>query len=259
MGSELVMKRFLYYIIIFQVISFISCDKEDNSVLRNLNSGNYVIAHRGMSRDVGLPENSRGAFKLALESNIYAVEFDVQQTSDGILIINHDYYYNNKLIRETSYKELIKDKLSNGEILPTLEDFLMIYNEVETNVGLFIEIKQCDISSLVDIVNKYNVTNVKYTSFSLSYLDLLVNIGQGNKAIYVGGDLTPNEIKNRGYGGIAYNISVFDSHIDWVDQSFSLGLETCVWTVDAFKDIKRYAEMGVKVYTNRAWLCTQTN
>lgn len=47
-----------------------------------------VIAHRGASGYA--PENTRAAFALALEMGARAVEFDVQQSADGRLVVIHD-------------------------------------------------------------------------------------------------------------------------------------------------------------------------
>lgn len=47
-----------------------------------------LIAHRGLS---GLfPENTMEAFRAAFEAGARAVEFDVQQTADGELVVIHD-------------------------------------------------------------------------------------------------------------------------------------------------------------------------
>lgn len=47
-----------------------------------------IIAHRGASGYA--PENTMAAFKKALEMDAKAIEFDVQMTSDGELVVIHD-------------------------------------------------------------------------------------------------------------------------------------------------------------------------
>ncbi len=45
-------------------------------------------------------------------------------TKDGVLVINHDEHHAKMEISDFNLKELEKVKLSNGEKLPTLKDYL---------------------------------------------------------------------------------------------------------------------------------------
>ena len=47
-----------------------------------------IIAHRGASGYA--PENTMAAFRKALEMGAEAIEFDVQMTADGVLVVIHD-------------------------------------------------------------------------------------------------------------------------------------------------------------------------
>ncbi|MEM7698883.1 MAG: glycerophosphodiester phosphodiesterase family protein [Verrucomicrobiota bacterium] len=47
-----------------------------------------IIAHRGASAEA--PENTAAAIKLALEQGARVIEFDVRETSDGVLALFHD-------------------------------------------------------------------------------------------------------------------------------------------------------------------------
>ena len=47
-----------------------------------------VVAHRGYSRDA--PENSMSAFRKAIEVGADVIELDVQETSDGVIVVLHD-------------------------------------------------------------------------------------------------------------------------------------------------------------------------
>ena len=84
-----------------------------------------IIAHRGFWKTNPITaENSIQSLKNAQELKIYGSEFDVRMTKDGILVINHDEHINKLEISETLFKDLKKQKLSNGEKLPTLEKYL---------------------------------------------------------------------------------------------------------------------------------------
>lgn len=89
-----------------------------------------LIGHRGAA---GLaPENSLEGFRLAVELKLWAVEFDVQVTRDGVPVLMHD-----KLLERTtsgagytadiSFVELEEVvRLKNGERVPSLADVLDI-------------------------------------------------------------------------------------------------------------------------------------
>ena len=103
---------------------------------------NKYIAHRGFHNDEN-PENTLGAFNLAVE-NGFAVELDVQQISDGTIVVFHD----DRLCRLTGkdgyLKNLKKEDLSSCHILntkytiPTLEEVL---SAIDGKTPILIEIK----------------------------------------------------------------------------------------------------------------------
>ena len=105
---------------------------------------NKLIAHRGFhDNNSDAPENSLAAFKLAIENN-YAMEMDVQMSSDGVLVVFHDDTLNRVCgvegkICETPIAELKKLHLYNSsQTIPTMEEFL---NLVDGRQPLLIEVK----------------------------------------------------------------------------------------------------------------------
>lgn len=210
----------------------------------------YIIAHRGFHSN-GIPENSKESLIKALELGVYGTEFDVRQTKDGILVINHDDSYHGMAISKSSYEELSQYSLSNGERLPLLEDFLMIKKEKGTIVKLIIEVKDCNISDLVSLVDKYDLQNeVEYISFGTRFCNQLVDFGYGYKTYYLGGNLAPSQIKTLKYGGIDYNFIYYDLHQNWIEEAKALKLKTIVWTVNDMKLLKEYVQNKVIVTTN---------
>lgn len=108
----------------------------------NLWFKDYFIAHRGF-HSAEAPENTIPAFEKAVENN-YAIELDVQQISDGTIIVFHD----NKLERLTGRdgyaKNLKKEDLQNCNILGTeytIPQFCEVLKAVDGKVPLLIEIK----------------------------------------------------------------------------------------------------------------------
>ena len=109
---------------------------------------NKVVAHRGGSRETGMPDNSCAALRYSMSLKCYAMECDIYWTKDNNVIIAHakdTYYVNGLKPWEHTVTEIRKaGKLSNGEEVPTLEDFLDIV-QVEGNcTKLCIDIKNLD-------------------------------------------------------------------------------------------------------------------
>lgn len=210
----------------------------------------YIIAHRGF-HDRIVPENSRESLSRALDLNIYGTEFDVWLTKDSIMVIYHNDTYHGMVITKSTYEELSQFSLSNGEPFPLLEDFLMIKKEKGTNVKLIIEIKNCNISDLITLVDKYDLQDeVEYISMKTSFCNQLVNLGYGYKTYYVGGRLEPEKIKELNYGGIDYNYTYYEANENWIADAKALDLKTIVWTINDMEKLKDFVQKEVIVTTN---------
>ena len=87
-----------------------------------------VVAHRGFwdCEQAGYAQNSIGALRAAQQAGFWGSEFDVQLTSDGVVVANHDKEYGPKkmVIAQHTYEELVQYPLPNGEKLPTLAEYL---------------------------------------------------------------------------------------------------------------------------------------
>jgi glycerophosphoryl diester phosphodiesterase len=59
-------------------------------------------------------------------------------TKDDSLIINHDQHYNKLRVEESTYAELAKFKLFNGEKLPTFREYILagLQNNKKNAIGL---------------------------------------------------------------------------------------------------------------------------
>lgn len=101
-------------------------------------------AHRGFhNKEVGRPENSMSAFRMAVELN-YGIELDVQLTKDNQVVVFHDYDLKrvcgeDKRVCELTYKEIKKYRLCDtNEHIPLLSEVL---REVNGKVPLLVELK----------------------------------------------------------------------------------------------------------------------
>lgn len=104
------------------------------------------IAHRGLFDNKTIPENSLPAFQKAVD-NGFGIEFDVQMTADGQLVVFHDDDMERMTglkgdIRKTDFATVSQLTLLDTDIkIPTFDQFL---NLVDGKVPLVIEIKTHD-------------------------------------------------------------------------------------------------------------------
>lgn len=98
-----------------------------------------IVAHRGV-HESGAIENSRKSFELAVQHNLWGIEFDVRFTSDNVPVIHHDpdcrrLYKCPAVIASTKSQEL----LSRVPQLLTLEEVVQKFGR---KIHLLIEIKE---------------------------------------------------------------------------------------------------------------------
>ncbi len=157
-----------------------------------------IVGHRGAK---GLaPENTLAAFKVAAELGIDGVEFDVQRTRDGHLIVFHD----EDTARVTGHQAFIEDLTLeaiaaldaghafapkyHGERIPTLHEAFAFLRETE--LLLFIELKEPwrfpgIEAELVAAIHAFGLTDrVQVRSF---YHDALYEIYRADPAIALSG------------------------------------------------------------------------
>ena len=51
------------------------------------------------------------------------------------------------------------------------------------------------------------------------------------------GDLSPKEVKDKGFNGIDYELKVLLNHPEWVKDARSLGLSVNIWTPDSHREL----------------------
>ncbi len=216
----------------------------DNKPVSNTISfaDNNVVAHRGAAKKNNLPENSIASLKEAIRLNCTGSEFDVRMTADDSLIINHDPHFNQLIIENSNFADLAAFKLSNGERLPTLREYILAGLKNNTATRLFCEIKPSEISkergkeiagNVVSLIHELNAQHMMvYLSFDYDILLEILRIDPMAKAMYLNGDRTPEQLKKDNLSGAAYHYSVFKKNEDWIKRSRDLGLQVYVWTVN---------------------------
>ena len=199
-----------------------------------------VVAHRGYWRTDGSAQNSIASFQKAAQVGCWGSEFDVWLTADGVPVVFHDATVEGIRIEDTTYATLMNIRLKNGEFIPTLQQYL---TEAQRwpECRLIFEVKphrnekrDFSISELaVELVETLGLADrTDYISFSKNVCKRLHELVPNAKIAYLGGDLSPQEIKEMGLTGIDYSIGTFDKHPEWPLEAKKLDLEVNVWTVD---------------------------
>ncbi len=209
-------------------------------------ANNVVVAHRGAWKKNNLPENSIASLKHAIELKCTGSEFDVRMTADDSLVINHDPHYNNLLVEKTTYAELEKFKLSNGEKLPTLREYILAGLKNNTTTRLVCEIKpsatkergQVIAEKVYRLVNELGAQHmVVYISFDYDILKKLVQLNPSVSTQFLDAYKSPDDVKKDGISGIDYILTAFKKHPEWIAQAKKNNTILNAWTVNKEEDM----------------------
>lgn len=214
-----------------------------------------IIAHRGFWKTYPeTSENSIQALKNAQELKIYGSEFDVQMTKDAVLIVFHDEWIDDLEIAETNFEDLKNLKLSNGESIPTFEDYL-IQGKKASNCTLIVELKPCKTTELedlmvkkaLDLIQKYDLENqCEFISFSLNICREIKKQKPNFIVFYLNGDLNPQALKDVGFD---YNCELLLENLNWISEAQNLGLKTNSWTVNDVEVFRKLSAAGIDFIT----------
>lgn len=203
---------------------------------------NPVVAHRGAFKKNGFPENSIASLKEAIRLKCAGSEFDVRMTADDSLVINHDPHYHTLTIEKTGFAELRNYNLSNGEMLPTLREYLVAGLENNPGTQLVLEIKPTDggpergqriVEKVLAQVREMGAAkSTLYIGFDFNMMLHLRKLDPGAHIQYLNGDKSPAELKKAGLDGADYHFSVFQRNPQWIKEAKDLGIVLNAWTVN---------------------------
>ena len=227
-----------------------------------------VVAHRGFHKYEGSAENTVSAMLNAASHDFAGTEFDMQMTGDDVAIIFHDDKLEGLPIGEASHTEVFEhpaSTLANGERIPTLPQFMDSYAKAlaqqlarNTSTWLFFEIKAprnpdkipLAAATAMEAVRQRGLEkNVCFISFSLAVCKLIADQMPDVSVAYLGGDMTPQELKEMGINSIDYNYKVLLEHPEWIQEAKKMGMKVNVWTVNDEKIARQMKEMGVDFIT----------
>ncbi len=216
-----------------------------------------VIAHRGFWKTPGSSQNSISSLLKADSIGCYGSEFDVWIAKDNKLVVNHDPVYKMRPMEYSKGDALTGLKLSNGENLPSLEQYLETGKNCKTQ--LILELKAHSnkkretkaVQGIVAMIKKMGLENrMEYITFSLHAMKEFIRLAPaGTPVYYLNGELSPKELKELGAAGLDYHMGVIKKHPEWIKEAHDLGLKVNVWTVDEVEDMKWLIEQKVDFIT----------
>lgn len=218
---------------------------------------NRVIAHRGAWKNTGASENSISALQHAVRLGCQGSEFDVHMTSDSGLIVNHDPSFKGKTIHSTSFAELKQLKLSNGENMPGLEEYLA-EGMKQNSTKLILELKPTinkeraiqSAQKVYEMVRSMKAQAwIDYISFDYNICMELMRLDPHSRVAYLNGDKAPDLLAADKLWGLDYNQSVFQKNPGWIEQAKAKGLTINAWTVNDPKLLQWFLDQKIDFIT----------
>ena len=234
-------------------------------VVKDIPAGMRVIAHRGFWDKAGSAQNSRSSLQNAFDAKCYGSEIDVWITTDGHVMVNHDATLNGVEIQKSTYAQVKNLKLSNGESIPELKEFLEMLAK-EDSTKLIIEIKThsderrgiAAVDSAVKQVKDRGLQDkVEYIAFSLNLCRELVKQDPSAHVAYLNGDIAPKTLYEYGIMGLDYTAKSYRNNPSWATDARKLGMTTNVWTINDAATMIEMTNMGIDFVTTNAPLLAQ--
>lgn len=251
------MRKTLY--IIMAAIAALSICAPEAEAKKPKKSG--IVAHRGFWNcdDAGYAKNSIAALRCAQEAGFWGSEFDVNMTSDGVLIVYHDSDVEGKKIEKHPYSEFKDHKIANGEVIPTIDMFLeqgkkypktMLVYELKPHSCAEVEDRFVELT--IEKLKEHKLLNPKkvmFISFSLHICEVLAEKLPEFTVQFLGSSHNPDELHARGINGVDYNHGVFAEHKDWHGKARQHRMSINAWTVNNIEDMKKMLDLSIDQMT----------
>lgn len=247
---------------------FITLALACSACLSNITAQTQLITHRGYWDCEGSAQNSIASLLKSKDVKAYGSELDVIITADGVPVVHHDVEIDSVRIEDINYDQIKDRKLSNGEVLPTLDDYLTTFKTIP-DMKLVLEIKPHKrvvnedraVNAVVAMVEKYQLEDrVDYISFSMNICKELKHLAPYAPVAYLFGAVSsddlfgavsPADLKRLGLD-MDYQYEVFDKYTTWIAEAKKLGVKVNVWTVNKPEIMRSLVEQGVDYITTNA-------
>ncbi|MBQ8811237.1 MAG: glycerophosphodiester phosphodiesterase [Bacteroidales bacterium] len=220
-----------------------------------------IVAHRGFwnCEEAGYAKNSLAALRCAQEAGFWGSEFDVNMTSDSVLIVYHDSDVEGKRIEKHPYETFKDFKIKNGETIPTIDQYLEQGKKYpETMLVYELKSHSCDavedrfVELTIEKLQEHGLLDpqrVMFISFSLHMCEVLAQKLPGFTVQFLGSSKSPDELAERNINGVDYNHAVYSIHKKWYRQARKNDMSVNAWTVNNEKEMKKMFRMGVDQLT----------
>ena len=223
--------------------------------------GTRIVAHRGFwnCEEAGYAKNSIASLRCAQEAGFWGSEFDVNMTSDGVLLVFHDGNVEGKSIEKHPYEDFKYYRLKNGEPIPTIDEYLEQAKKGPETVLVY-ELKKHSCNEVEDRFVDLSIEKLKehgfldpskviFISFSYHMCKRLAEKLPEYTVQYLNGEKTPETLKKAGINGLDYKYKVLKVNKKWTAKARKLGMSTNTWTVNKAEDIKAMYEQKVDMLT----------
>lgn len=221
-----------------------------------------VIAHRGYWNTEGSSRNSISALNNAMAIKAFGSEFDVNITADGVLVIHHDAKTSNGVhIEKVTFAELRQQapNLSNGELIPTLDDYLTTWNHNKKTKLIFEikpqstpEIETRMVEACLEALRKNHVTDkqVEFISFSYHVCKELKRLRPTAVVLPLSTAVAePEQMFKDGMDGFDLHYTVLRAHPEWIKLAKSQKKIVNAWTVNQEEVMREMIALGVDYIT----------
>jgi glycerophosphoryl diester phosphodiesterase len=221
-----------------------------------------ILAHRGLVSEF-VPENSLTAFADALAAGADIIETDIQASNDGVAFIFHDSNLErlakkNKNFSDCSSSEILEIDIGFGKRIPTLEQALVAFPNVQFNLDLK---SDAAIESTARVIEKLQAhSQVLVSSFSerrrlkaLSLLSQPVKTSAGTAkvlSLYFASLFRQKEIFKRiALGSTAIQVPTHKGFIRFDSPRFisnckNSNIEIHYWTINSPVLMKKLSGLG---------------
>ncbi len=220
-----------------------------------------IVAHRGYwnCEEAGFARNSVAALKCAQDAGFWGSEFDVNITSDGVLLVFHDGHIDGKVIADYPYEEFSEVTINNGEKIPVLGQYLeqgrkskrtMLVCELKSQPSAEKEDELLD--KVVAELKAYGLLTPKrvmFISFSKHICDRIARELPKFTNQYLSDDFSPERLAGDGINGIDFHHDLFAQHPEWYPQARAHNMSVNAWTVNSEKDMKAMLSLGIDYIT----------
>ena len=244
------------YISLLSILIF-SCQVESFEI-NNLN-GNKIdaLGHAGMGISDLYPSNSAESILNCLNLGATGSEFDVQMTSDGVLVLFHDDQLEGSTDIEGVIHELTWNEIKDGvydEVPYSTYDIVRFDRFLELtenhsdyiftlDVKLYTESNDFDqyfedfSDALVDIYNEFNLFNHVYVESQNTDFLQLIQSKSSNIDLYI----YPQTFEEGLEKALSYNlkglsISTFEIDVEQVKEAHDAGVFVTIWNTQSKDD-----------------------